>query len=462
MTKFTTRMPDEQQVHLYKGQLRVLSQENEYLYNVELDLLDDTTTANGWRYENLEMHRALFAGKPILIAYTRGGKKIGDGHNMRLVRDANGEEYATFTDAESERIIGSLSDNEQDIRLEVRDGHTWIVGKGTIWTWYAREAVEKIASQGRMDISIETLVTKNRMNAEGDEEIEEEYIVLGATILGDDVTPAVKGANIRPLSEIKFSDLKLRAASYVGTSDGMQEPEQSQVNDRKGVKRTMSKKLIEKVQALFPDYRVLSVSEDGNLAALLRNSDNEFRLYSFPETDRETILDSRFMDAQTSVVLNAADDMSLSADVDTLIGDMTVALNSVRAELEAEKKARQNAEEALAAIKEDQKKQRRAAAKLAAKHELAEINESLAAEERIEEAVLSEVEKDVDEGEYDEEFNAAGEWSGCEKACAAVQAICMKTLKAQRGKHTRVNAWDAAKSFRDTEDSVMRSIGNLK
>ena len=242
MTKFTTRMPDEQQVHLYKGQLRVLSQENEYLYNVELDLLDDTTTANGWRYENLEMHRALFAGKPILIAYTRGGKKIGDGHNMRLVRDANGEEYATFTDAESERIIGSLSDNEQDIRLEVRDGHTWIVGKGTIWTWYAREAVEKIASQGRMDISIETLVTKNRMNAE--EEVEEEYIILGATILGDDVTPAVKGANIRPLSEIKFSDLKLRAASYVGTSDGMQEPEQSQVNDRKGVKRTMSKKLI--------------------------------------------------------------------------------------------------------------------------------------------------------------------------------------------------------------------------
>ena len=76
--------------------------------------------------------------------------------------------------------------------------------------------------------------------------------------------------------------------------------------------------------------------------------------------------------------------------------------------------------------------------------------------------MLSEVEKDVDEGEYDEEFNAAGEWSGCEKACAAVQAICMKTLKAQRGKHTRVNAWDAAKSFRDTEDSVMRSIGNLK
>ena len=460
MSKFATKQPDSNEVHLFKGELRVLSQPNEYLYNVELDLLDDRRTANGWRYDNLEMHRALFAGKPILIAYTNGGRKIGDGHNMRSVRGKNGEEYASFTDADSERIIGSLSDNEQDIRLESRDGHTWIVGKGTIWTWYAREAVEKIASQGRMDISIETLVTKNRMNAE--EEVEEEYIVLGATILGDDVTPAVKGANIRPLvDEVAFRDLKLRAASYIVAVKEKQEPELPPTI-HKGVKRTMSKKLIEKVQGLFPDYRVLSVSEDGNLVALLRNSDNEFRMYNFPETDRETILESRFMDVQASVVMNAAEDMSLSTDVDTLVGDMMTALNSARSELEAEKTARQNAENALAAMKEQQKTQRRQSAKLAAKHELAEINESLAAEERIEEAVLSEVEEDIDKGEYDDCTNAAGEWAGAEKACAAVQSICMKALKANRGKRTRVNAWDAAKSFRDTEDSVLQSIGNLK
>ena len=463
MSKFATKLPTSQEVHLFHGSLRVLSKQNDYLYNVELDLLDDTTTRNGWRYENLEQHRPLFAGKPILIAYTRGGRKIGDGHNMRTVRGADGEEYPTFTDADSERIIGSLSDNEADIRIEERNGNKWIVGKGSIWTWYAREAVEKIAAQGSMDISIETLVTKNRM--EGDEEVEEAYIILGATILGDDVPPAVIGANIRPLSardEAAFRDLKLRAASYIGGEEAQQEPEAPAEPTHKGVKRTMSKKMVEKVQGLFPEYRVLSVSEDGNLIALRRNSDGEFRLYSFPETDRETILDSRFLDVRASVVLNAADDISLSADADSLISDMEMALNSARAELDGEKKARENAEKELAEIKEQQKNQRRASAKLAAKHELAEINASLNAEEQVEEAVLADVENAIDEGEYDDCNNAKGEWEGCEKACAAVQALCMKAIKEQRSKHTRVNAWDAAKGFHNDDDSVMKSINNLK
>ena len=41
MSKFATKQPDSNEVHLFKGELRVLSQPNEYLYNVELDLLDD-------------------------------------------------------------------------------------------------------------------------------------------------------------------------------------------------------------------------------------------------------------------------------------------------------------------------------------------------------------------------------------------------------------------------------------
>ena len=460
MSKFATKAPLNQEVHLFQGCLRVLSKQNEFLYNVELDLLDDTTTRNGWRYENLEQHRALFAGKPILIAYTRGGRKIGDGHNMRTVRGEDGEEYASFTDADSERIIGSLSDDEADIRIEDRDGHKWIVGKGSIWTWYAREAVEKIAAQGSMDISIETLVTKNRM--EGDEEVEENYIILGATILGDDVPPAVIGANIRPLSAKEFKDLKLRAASYIGEVGGVQEPEAEPTKTNKGVKRTMSNKLIEKVQGLFPDYRVLSVSEDGNLVAMRRNSDGEYRMYKFPEEDRETVRDGCFMDTQACIALNAAEGVVLNADIDVLTGDLESRLNSALTELAAEKKARENAESELATIKEQQKNQRRASAKLAAKHELAEINASLSAEEQVAEADLAEIENAIDAGEYDDCGNAAGEWGGCEKACAAVQALCMKALKAQRAKHTRVNAWDAARGYHDDDDSIIKSVNNLK
>ena len=463
MSKFAMKMPEAQEVRLYRGEIRVLSRQNDFLYNVELSLLDDTETRNGWRYENLEKHRPLFAGKPILIAYTRGGQKIGDGHNMRTVRGADGKEYASFTDADSERIIGSLSDDEQDIRLEDRDGHKWIVGKGSIWTWYAREAVEKIASQGRMDISIETLVTKNRM--EGDEEVEEEYIILGATILGDDVPPAVIGANIRPLSvrdEAAFNSLKLRAASYIGGEDE-EKTETPPEQHHKGVSNsTMSKKLIEKVQGMFPDYRVLSVSEDGNLVAMRRNSDGEYRMYSFPEEDRDTVRDGCFMDAQASIVMNAADGVSLNTDIEVLTGELEAKLNSALSELAAEKKARENAESELSVIKEQQKNQRRASAKLAAKHELAEINASLAAEEQVEEAALSEIENAIDDGEYDDCTNADGEWGGCERACAAVQALCMKAIKAQRSKHTRINAWDAARGYHDDDDSIVKSVNNLK
>lgn len=465
MGKFATKMPEASTVHLFRGELRVLSRQNEFLYNVELSLLDDTTTRNGWRYVNLEQHRTLFAGKPILIAYTRNGQKIGDGHNMRTVRGADGEEYATFTDADSERIIGSLSDNEQDIKLVERDGHKWIVGKGSIWAWYAREAVEKIASQGRMDISIETLVTKSRM--EGDEEVEEEYIILGATILGDDVPPAVIGASIRPLSvrdEAAFRDLKLRAASYIGgKGEAEKEPETPPDKNHKGVRtNTMSKKLIEKIQGMFPEYRVLSVSEDGNLAALRRNSDGELRLYQFPEEDRETVREGCFMEARASIVMNAAEDVTFTADVDALTGELESKLNAAETELANEKKARENAEKALAEIREQQKNQRRVSAKLAAKHELAEINATLAAEEQVEEAALSEIENQIDGGEYDECVNGNGEWGGCERACAAVQALCMKAIKEQRGKHTRINAWDAARKYHDDDDSVVKSINNLK
>lgn len=148
MSRFHQKPPEKRELRTLSGEIRFLQKANDYLYTVELELLNDKVTANGWRYENLERHRPLFAGKPILIAYTRSGTKTGDGHNFRMKRTADGQEYASFTDADSERIIGSLSVNQDDMRMENREGNKWIIGKGTIWTWYAREAVEKIASRG--------------------------------------------------------------------------------------------------------------------------------------------------------------------------------------------------------------------------------------------------------------------------------------------------------------------------
>ena len=455
------REQDEENVHVINGELRVLSRKNDYLYDVELDLLDDRLTKNGWQYENLEAHRHLFAGKPILIAYTMGGSKIGDGHNMRTVMGRDGKEYASFTDADSERIIGALSDDEQDMRLVDRDGHRWIVGKGTIWAWYAHEAVEKIASQGRMDISIETIVTKNRMD--GDVEMEEEYIPLGATILGDDVPPAVEGAGIRPLTRANadaFRELKLRAASYIDAQESKKGTAHEDVS--KGVKHKVNRKVLSQVQSLFPEHRVLGVSDDMKVAVLSAKADGEISAYVFPEEDRDTILDSRFQSVNAEMSVTMEDGTEIRADM----GEYDRRLNSELADMtsryEQEHAAREQAEHDLSEIKAQQIKQRRSMAKVAAKRELADINAALNAEEMVEENALEAINNGIDAGEYDGCMNAEGEWDGCEKVCAAVQSVCMKAIKDSRSNRTHVNAWSAIQGMGGSDDAVLNSYNGLK
>ena len=150
------------------------------------------------------------------MAYT--GNKVGDGHNFRMKRDENGEAYASFTDANAERIVGWFK-NEDDIRIEEKDGVRWIVGDGTIWSYYARELADLLTEQGAegMDVSIETLV--DNIREENGVEVFDDYQILGTTILGKGVNPAVAGAHIRSLSlEDDLKNFKLRVASYMETS----------------------------------------------------------------------------------------------------------------------------------------------------------------------------------------------------------------------------------------------------
>ena len=63
------------------GEFRFLSTDDAFNFHVEIWLLNDLVNRNNWKYINLEQHRALFAGTPILIAYTNGGKGIGDLHD---------------------------------------------------------------------------------------------------------------------------------------------------------------------------------------------------------------------------------------------------------------------------------------------------------------------------------------------------------------------------------------------
>lgn len=389
----------------FTGKLKVLSQEDEFLYKVEVWLLNSEVNRNGWQYLNLDEHRALFADTPILVAYTGG--KVGDGHNFRMKRDDKGEEYASFTDANAERIVGWFK-NDSDIRIETKDNVRWIVGDGTIWSYYARELADMLTEQGAegMDVSIETLVENIRV--ENGVEIFDRYQILGTTILGKGVNPAVAGAHIRALSlEDDLKDFKLRVASYMETAK----------ETTKGTSKRMAfnKVQLEALGEKFDGYRIVGCSEDGKNIALLSKTDNCFYGYTFGETD-EVITDNI-----KPVALNAeadfGEDVKVALDA---IGAYVDEIKSLTAKAN-DAEARADKAEAKVAELTDKETKRRNKAVVAAIKELVKAYNA-DAEEPIDDKECADIVDAAEKGEFSDCDNAEGEFCGEEKACALVKA----------------------------------------
>lgn len=389
----------------FTGKLKVLSKEDEFLYKVEVWLLNSEVNRNGWQYLNLDEHRALFADTPILVAYTGG--KVGDGHNFRMKRDDRGEEYASFTDANAERIVGWFK-SDSDIRIEEKDNVRWIVGDGTIWSYYARELADMLTEQGAegMDVSIETLVENIRV--ENGVEIFDKYQILGTTILGRGVNPAVAGAHIRALSlEDDLKDFKLRVASYMETAK----------ETTKGTSKRMAfnKVQLEALGEKFDGYRIVGCSEDGKNIALLSKTDNCFYGYTFGETD-EVITDNI-----KPVALNAeadfGEDVKVALDA---IGAYVDEIKSLTAKANDAEARADKAEAKVAELTEKETKRRNKAVVAAIKELVKAYNAD--AEEPIDDKECADIVDAAEKGEFSDCDNAEGEFCGEEKACALVKA----------------------------------------
>lgn len=424
----------------FTGKLKVLSKEDEFLYKVEVWLLNSEVNRNGWQYLNLDEHRALFADTPILVAYTGG--KVGDGHNFRMKRDDKGEEYASFTDANAERIVGWFK-NDSDIRIEEKDNVRWIVGDGTIWSYYARELADMLTEQGAegMDVSIETLVENIRV--ENGVEIFDRYQILGTTILGRGVNPAVAGAHIRALSlEDDLKDFKLRVASYMETAK----------ETTKGTSKRMAfnKVQLEALGEKFDGYRIVGCSEDGKNIALLSKTDNCFYGYTFGETD-EVITDNI-----KPVALNAeadfGEDVKVSLDA---IGAYVDEIKSLTAKAN-DAEARADKAEAKVAELTDKETKRRNKAVVAAIKELVKAYNA-DAEEPIDDKECADIVDAAEKGEFSDCDNAEGEFCGEEKACALVKAKIFDHEAAIRAKKNAaaatVHSWLDGLRKNNTENS---------
>ena len=426
------------------GRLKVLEAVKGKLYRVEIWALNDRVNRNGWKYINLESHLPEFQDIPILTAYLRDGKVIGDGHNFDMrINPKTGEQYASFTGADSERIVGWVP-KDANIRIEPEGETKWVVVTGYLWTWYARELVEKIAGQGGgMEVSIETLVTKE--HKENGYDVEESYSVLGITVLGDGVSPAVAGASIKSLAELRSSmkDEILKAASYIGEK----EPEtQKTTNPKERKKITMIPTMRQLAEAgkAFEGYTCVGLSEDGMRVALL-SADHAPFFYAFSETDKGNVIPERIK-AASAIVTFKADEMETEASLDTVMAPALNSLKTAEERVKALEAEKQSLTEKLDGMEKREKARRLQAAKDAAKAALDKFNANRDEDRKFNCDILDGLNSRIDAGEFTDCEDKECNWVGDKMVANEVAVLCMaeqaKQDAADKAKEKHFHTWN--------------------
>lgn len=395
------------------GTLKVMQRLNEYEFGVELWVMREDENRNKWSYQNLAEYYKTFVGQPILVAYV--GQVVGDGHNMAKRRDPEtGEEYYSFMDGTAERIVGTLSEDERDFTLVERDGHTWLKAKGRLFEFYAPELVQKIRRQGTMEVSAETNVTES--HKEGDVDVFTKWTGLGVTILGDRVSPAIPGASIAKLAAMQeeFKSLKLKAASLHTAAEGS-----GKIN-KKGLKRSMNKQMMESVQTKFPNHKLIALSEDGMSVGLLDASGNLFS-YTFNAEDNGEVMESRIAPCAAHIVLSAGE-VELNADVADVVAYTVSAAKTENGEIKQLSEELNAAKEQIRAMQEAESKRRLSVCKATAKATLEAFNANR--KEKLSEDALKDINENIESGVYSNSCDKDGAWLGEKMVRSAVLAVC--------------------------------------
>lgn len=446
-------MTDDKKLVSFSGFLRVLAETKGWLQKVEVRLLNSNVNRNNWQYVNLEAHKDLFADTPLLVAYD--GKKIGDGHNFEETKNMNdGTISPSFMSATAERIVGWIRD-KSDVRIEMIDGVQWIVATAYLWKWYAKELVQKIEEQGLqgMSISIETLV--DEMHKDGSVEVFTKYQILGTTILGDDVSPAVADANIRTLSALGAEEVRkmtLRVASEQRAKENTEN-----TNKAKGEKAMLK---VKDLKAKLPDHRVLSVG-DGIVA--LMNDKYEPCFCEAREENGEVVVGDVIPVERVNFVCGES---TVSVDTGKLFAQVSAALNEAVKEKEAANEAKAKAEADLEKVRKAESARRCKAVKEAVERRLAEINANR--EEKISVETCKDLLEDEKVKYFAEMEDADGNFCGDVEVCKEVDARCMSKILEEEKKNAEIRAnanksrfaWESAAEGTEKDDGGVLSALN--
>lgn len=413
------------------GEIRVLQKLNDYEFGFEADILRDGPVQGGrWVFNNIQEYYKTFAGRPVLVAYI--GSRVGDGHNAREKRDPEtGEVYRSFLDPTAERIVGMISEDLSDLTLYEDGGYTWLRVKGRIWAEYARELVATLERTGRMSVSIEANVYDIR--EENGMEIYDRWEALGLSVLGEDVAPAVPGANIRALADMEeeFKSMKLRVASLVKESESKENKPQNHSTHEKELKTRMNfskMQLVELQEKVGADYKVLSaVKKDGIIhMMLMRKSDYTFCSYQMAESDI-AVYPEKIVARAASIRLEAQEgELEMCAEAGDVICEEVAAANAAKESMCAENKTLsaelESTKSQLKAMQEFETKRRVSAAKEHAKNVLATFNANRT--DKVSETVIASVISDAEGGVYNERCDKDGAWVGLSAVERDVKALC--------------------------------------
>lgn len=417
-----------------EGILKVLSTGNSLVQDVELWLLNEKKNRNKWTYKNLEEHLNLFENIPILVAFVDG--KIGEksGHNFRQVRKKDGSVVASFLDADAEHIVGRIT-SKDNVRIEQKDGISWIVAKGQLWTWYAQELVEHLQEQGLdgQQISIETLVKETTYDEENDE-VFTKWLPIGVSIIG--VQEAVEGAYIKTLSALDIDEIRektLRVASMY----------QEQTNKNPQTKTNKEKQTIMNKKSLKDNFKGFNVIEVvGDKVALLSCDKHEAYVSSAVKDNGEIV--EGVKTAVNATVVFGEGENEVKATLDSVIETFKTENDELKDKIADKDKTIKALSETNEKMKTQETERRKEAVKTAIDNRFAEIKansdadfadnecDELKSDEKVNEFIAME--------DKDEKF------IGDTEAVKAVDACCMNKIieshKVRANSQKKAYAWD--------------------
>lgn len=485
--------------------LKVLRQDSNLNYDVTIRAIRSGVNRNHWDYQNVVKAAHTFSGTPILCAYVNG--QIADGHNMREVRQPNGEVYYDFTGATAERIVGAISEDPNDVRIEVDEEGEWVVLKGKLWTFYNKQLVDHIAEVGTMSVSAETEIFQ--AHKDGDVEVYTDWRGLGVTILNEKVAPAVPGANIKALQELasEFKELKLRAAAFYKANDedpddiedkddpddieddepdgeeedrdetdpddnpddgddvGNQNKNKTQKSNEKGetnAMKALSKKSIAELSKKFDEYKVLSAGRDENgIHVVLMDKDCNTSVYTL-ESEEAPVYADQIRKCEAQAVFTG-EGWEIAVDACELTDSLSAAVINANSQLETANADLAKANSTIEEMTAKEMKRRVSAAKAKAQSTLNEFNANR--EQKVDASILAKINEAIENGDFSECENAEGEWCGEEEVCNQVLAACAMEVMKQDKETAMANnssfVWDKLNSGKhqsgDVQDLLARN-----